>query len=245
MFKKFIFCFVFFAMFHFSYATKISLKDVDLIGKNHLDVSNYYITTDSLLAIFPKGSIDPYNGKHGLAPKGGINFRFPLSISSKCLNFSYELKFFDNFDFNRGGKLPGLYGGRGNTGGIIPDGYDGFSFRLAFREKGAGAVYAYIPSSVVHGIDFGRGLWHFKPGNWQKIKLHVKLNELDKKNGELAVFVDEVQLFNNSNLEIVKSAYLSIDGVLFSSFFGGHYPVDASKVDTSIEFRNFSYERCS
>ena len=36
--------------------------------------------------------------------------------------YSYKIKFSSGFDFVRGGKIPGIAGGTGNTGGNKPDG---------------------------------------------------------------------------------------------------------------------------
>ena len=89
----------------------------------------------------------------------GSNFR--------TMMVSYELAFDSNFDWVKGGKLPGLRGGLNSTGcsgGNQADGLSCFSTRLMWRKDGAGegmylsdlfeplpyisaSVYAYIPTS--------------------------------------------------------------------------------------------------
>lgn len=75
------------------------------------------------------------------------------------MRLSYAVRFSSNFNFVLGGKLPGLYGGIGNTGGNIPDGTDGFSTRYMWGRNGVGEVYAYLPTSQQYGTGIGRGNW--------------------------------------------------------------------------------------
>ena len=56
----------------------------------------------------------------------------------------YKIYFCSSFDFVKGGKLPGLYGGRHHcSGGDAAT--DCFSARLMWRRNGDGEVYMYIP----------------------------------------------------------------------------------------------------
>jgi hypothetical protein len=59
----------------------------------------------------------------------------------RTMMVSYELAFGDNFDWVKGGKLPGLRGGLNSTGcsgGNQADGTSCFSTRLMWRRDGAG-----------------------------------------------------------------------------------------------------------
>ena len=72
-------------------------------------------STNSLQVLYPKGSINPGN-----SPQGGTEFYArPLDIT-RAVNASLEYSVFFpvDFDFVKGGKLPGLYGGhKGCSGG--------------------------------------------------------------------------------------------------------------------------------
>ena len=60
---------------------------------------------------------------------------------------SYTLAFDENFDWNKGGKLPGVRGGpvvEGCSGGRQPNGSDCFSARLMWRENGEGEGMVYF-----------------------------------------------------------------------------------------------------
>lgn len=55
----------------------------------------------------------------------------------------YSVFFPAGFEFVKGGKLPGLYGGKtGCTGGDLA--IDCFSTRLMWREAGQGELYLYV-----------------------------------------------------------------------------------------------------
>ena len=77
---------------------------------------------------------------------GGANFFVPFSNdtsqgSPTGLMLSYEIFFSENFQFVKGGKLPGPRGGaKANScsGGRQPDGTDCFTARLMWRKEGAG-----------------------------------------------------------------------------------------------------------
>jgi len=66
--------------------------------------------------------------------------------SFRTMMVSYELAFDSNFDWVKGGKLPGLRGGLNSTGcsgGNQADGLSCFSTRLMWRREGAGeGMYA-------------------------------------------------------------------------------------------------------
>ena len=77
---------------------------------------------------------------------GGANFLVPFDVSAlqsppRAMLLYYELFFSENFQFVKGGKLPGLLGGPepgACSGGGKPQGDDCFSSRLMWRTDGAG-----------------------------------------------------------------------------------------------------------
>ncbi len=149
---------------------------------------------------------------------------------------SYRLRLPAGFDFVKGGKLPGLYGGRVTSGGKIPDGTDGFSTRYMWRAGGAGEVYAYLPSSVEHGTSLGRGAWTWPTGRWVEVVQHVRLNTPGAADGVLEVTVDGRRVLNLTSLTYRTDPELRIDGVFFSTFFGGGDASWATPVDQATEF---------
>lgn len=67
--------------------------------------------------------------------------------------FSYSVYFSDGFDFVKGGKLPGLYGGeslesaKSCSGGRQDERDTCFSARMMWRADGAGELYNYFPEN--------------------------------------------------------------------------------------------------
>jgi hypothetical protein len=134
---------------------------------------------------------------------------------------SYDLRFQTGFDFVKGGKLPGLYGGTVTSGQHIPDGTDDFSTRYMWRTAGEGEVYAYLPTSQTHGTSIGRGSWTFPAGRWVQVVQHVRLNTPGQADGVLDVWFQGEQVLHRTDITYRSTRDLKIDGLFFSSFFGG------------------------
>jgi hypothetical protein len=175
------------------------------------------------------------------APSGGAQayLRYdggPLD----ALILGYYVRFPVGFDFVKGGKLPGLFGGTVTSGQHIPDGTDGFSTRFMWRAGGVGEVYAYLPSSVVHGTSIGRGSWTFPTGRWTKVEQEVRLNDPAGSDGEIAVWIDGKMVLDVAGLRFRTVSGLALDGVFFSTFFGGDDPHWATPVDQYVDFGGFT-----
>ena len=71
----------------------------------------------------------------GTESDGGSFWRLMFPRNLTDVTFEYDIMFGDNFDFVRGGKLPGLGGGASKGSGGTPEEYqNGFSARLMWRE---------------------------------------------------------------------------------------------------------------
>jgi hypothetical protein len=149
---------------------------------------------------------------------------------------SYRLRFPAGFDFVKGGKLPGLFGGTSTSGRHIPDGTNGFSTRYMWRAKGAGEVYAYLPTSREHGTSLGRGAWHWPTGRWVRVVQHVRLNDPGAADGVIDVWLDGKKVYGATGLRFRSTGTLKIDGVFFSTFFGGGDRSWASPRDQYADF---------
>ncbi|MBW3017226.1 hypothetical protein KY316_02545, partial [Candidatus Woesearchaeota archaeon] len=70
----------------------------------------------------------------GTTSDGGSFWRLNFPRNFTDATFEYDIMFGDNFDFVRGGKLPGLGGGASMGCGGTPEEYqNGFSARLMWR----------------------------------------------------------------------------------------------------------------
>lgn len=190
---------------------------------------------------YPAGSASPSVSRQAGVPIGGVQFYANLSIPPQTgLRLSYYVRFSDNFDFVKGGKLPGLFGGDGASGGDIPDGTDGFSIRMMWRRNGDGEVYAYLPTSEDYGTSIGRGSWRFVPGTWYRIDQEVRLNQPSQADGQIRVWIDGELVIDQAGLTFRTVDSLQIDGLFFSTFFGGGDESWATPHDVYADFANFS-----
>jgi endoglucanase len=190
---------------------------------------------------YPEGSASPSVSRNEGAALGGTQFLADLGLApTDTLRLSYNVRLSENFDFVKGGKLPGLYGGTGNSGGNIPDGTDGFSTRYMWRRNGDGEVNAYLPTSESFGTSIGRGNWRFQPGVWHRLEQEVVLNDPNQSNGQLRVWFDDQLVLNETDLTYRTTDDLQIDGIFFSTFFGGGDSSWATPEDVYADFANFS-----
>lgn len=194
-----------------------------------------------LRAAYPAGSASPTVTRTDKVPVGGGQFFADLGLKP-CdhLHLRYHVRFAKGFDFVKGGKLPGLFGGSVGTGGHIPDGENGFTTRGMWRKNGAGEIYAYTPASVGHGTSLGRGNWRFIPGTWHAIEQEVVLNTPGKADGRVRVWFDEKPVLDQKGLTFRTVDTLKIEGILFSTFFGGDDTSWATPKDTNADFAGFA-----
>src|ERR1019366_926325 len=94
----------------------------------------------SLRVKYPKGTFSSGGGLQSLTDFS----KFPLK-PQESLYLRYYVRFDPGIDFVKGGKLPGLAGGNGNTGGHKPNGSDGWSARVMWRADGKIVQYVYHP----------------------------------------------------------------------------------------------------
>ena len=141
----------------------------------------------------------------------------PDLTEATSLDLKYSLRFPTGFDFGKGGKLPGLFGGKigEESGGVHGHGW---STRYMWRVRSgapAGEVYFYSPTGDGFGADLGLGRWKFAAdGRWHAVEQRV-----DRKAQTVTVWYDGRQVFTT---HVTGIATIPFSGVFFSTFFGGH-----------------------
>ena len=218
--------------------------DVPIWGRENLAVLQ---ESDAkfLRVYIPANTYDPGSMKRLGKPLGGAGFKTKLCNSGTVsASLSYSVRFDPGMDFVLGGKMPGLYGGQGNSGGVRADGTNGFSFRYMWGQEGrGGSIYAYLPSKSEWGLPMFGGQLKFKKGVWQDLRQELTLNTPNLNDGILRVWLDGKLVGETTNLFVRSVGTLSIDGLFFDVFFGGGSPEWASKSDVYVDFKNFSL-RC-
>lgn len=220
--------------------------------------------TKAMQASYAKGSWT--FGSSGGSKIGGFSFYAPGPqhvdlTKAKEATFGYSVMFADNFEWNQGGKIPGLYGGDSAEVATSCSGgrraSDCWSARFMWREKGMGELYTYLPQKYAankkicnikplsecnptYGASVARGSFNFKVGAWNQISQRVKLNDPGQENGEIEVWSNGKSVINLSGLVLRDSDKGRIYGAQMQTFFGGHTEKYASPTNTKAWFADFS-----
>ena len=120
----------------------------------------------------------------GTGSNGGSFWRLNFPRNLTDATFEYDIMFGDNFDFIRGGKLPGLGGGTSmGWGGTSKEYQNGFSARLMWRE-----------------IDFEKEMLLKKPlkKEMKVLREMIKFTDADEKMEEM------LRQLKSTNNEIIK-----------------------------------------
>jgi len=228
-------------------------------------ISNSPDGQSALVANYPAGTF-----KYSASTGHGYSFYSEgqhdnvIVSGAKEVLFSYSIYFQSGFQFNKGGKLPGLYGGTSldnakSCSGGRQDGRDEcFSARLMWRRDGAGEFYNYYPQAnndnypgycsippmsvcdPTYGDSIARGSFTFPTGEWITVAQRLKLNDVGVANGEQELFVNGVSTINLSGLTISVSSDTKIYGIMAQTFFGGSDASWASPIDQSAWYKDWS-----
>jgi hypothetical protein len=167
--------------------------------------------------------------------------------AATVLYLRYYVKFPSGFDFGRGGKLPGLYGG---LPGQASGGHHGqaFSTRYMWRNHSVARslsncssavpcaeIYLYGPQvSSGYGQDIG-GTWNWQgDGRWHMIEQRV-----DRVTGDITVWYDGVWVLSSTGA-LGGAASVAFSGLMFSTFFGGHDTSWGPSKDEYADFADFA-----
>ncbi|KAG2009446.1 alginate lyase [Coprinopsis cinerea AmutBmut pab1-1] len=219
---------------------------------------------DAIHVHFPNGSYTLNSD-----PQGGISFYshgpkdHDLTIAKEA-TLGYAVYFPEGFEFVKGGKLPGFFGGNSDDESYSCSGgrkdIACFSTRLMWRTNGAGEIYAYFPPydvpgfesnralcepaenrcDATYGISIGRGNFKFERGRWTTVAQRVRLNDPGQANGEVELFVDGKSKIRAEGIIIREGEEGRIRGIQVQSFFGGSTVDWASPKDQDIYFADFS-----
>ena len=156
----------------------------------------------------------------------------------------YWVYFPGSFAFRHGGKMHGLTGGKGNTGGKKPNGHDGWSCRVHWGPEDKIKLYLYHMNQPadygesfyfghepgMHRLgspykrDFDREL-HIKRGEWHFVCIRVYVNDIGKSNGQCQAWFDSGLVLDIRGIEFRDATCatdeLLVNAMYFSTFFGG------------------------
>ncbi|KAF9648354.1 hypothetical protein BDM02DRAFT_3115530 [Thelephora ganbajun] len=203
----------------------------------------------SLEGFYPNRS---YTFTH--TPRGGFSFYAPGPedvdlTTAREATFAYTVLFPDGFEWVKGGKLPGFFGGTDFNNSLSCSGgrkaTDCFSIRLMWRRGGMGEFYTYLPPFTVPGYEaneaqchvppysecnpkygnsIGRGAFNFASGERGTVAMRVLLNDAGVANGELELWYNEESVISLGGLIIRDSGKGRLRGLMMQTFFGGKGP---------------------
>ncbi len=160
--------------------------------------------------------------------KGGAGWRWPVGRHEGA-ELRYTVRFGPNFEFVKGGKMPGLCGGPDNvSGGRRADGTNGFSARLMWRRDGRGEAYIYHknqPDDYGHSFPFPEE-FRFPTDQPVQVRLAVTMNLPEHRDGTLRVWITlpgqpEKLMVEQTTMEWRNAATFGVDGLYFETFHGG------------------------
>ncbi|KAF8583064.1 polysaccharide lyase family 14 protein [Ramaria rubella] len=216
-------------------------------------------------ATYPNGSYTPSSGAvlggFGFYLAGPATFSSQLPTANEVLT-SYSVRFEEDWEWQLGGKLPGQYGGVGDqayecSGGRQFNRSECFDLRFMWRTAGAGELYAYLPltdnnaevlatvppetiENPDYGFSVGRGSWTFTAGAWTVIAERVQLNDPDKNNGIIQIWVNGTTVIHVTGLQMRNTSDSVFRGMHFQTFFGGSTPDYASPQTQNAWFSDIS-----
>lgn len=178
---------------------------------------------------YPQGCLGP-NYEEGCAAQVKWNLPEP----AKTMWVGYKIKFEEGFDFRKGGKLPGLCGGKAYSGGNKPASKgDGWSARIMWRQDGAIHQYMYYVEQAANYGDYWP--WtdessvssRFIPGKWHTVITQIILNTIESgatngnHDGVLRSWLDGEMVLEKTGLRLIDFEDQMIDIFYISTFHGG------------------------
>nr|KAG5688846.1 hypothetical protein BaRGS_004523 [Batillaria attramentaria] len=95
-----------------------------------------------------------------------------------------------------------------------------------------------IHCNAAYGNSIGRGSWRFKAGVWQNVAQRVELNTPGQTNGKLKVWYNGHLVLERNDINF-RNKDLQLEGIFFSTFFGGSDPSWAPTADCYTYYKNF------
>src|SRR5260370_24836247 len=202
----------------------------------HFSHQDFSINSGVLTTSYPAGSSSQSAGP----PYGGTQICIPSATGPQpALALTYSIRFPAGFQFVKGGKLPGIYGGAPPfSGGNHNPG--GWSMRLMWRAGGPGEVYSYTAQTAGYGDDYGRGNFSWQAdGHWHTLTERGTLNTPGASHGSVTLAYHVPHVLDQTGIDITTTN-TPAGGLFFSTFYGGHDSSWAPAADQSVSFQNFS-----
>ena len=198
---------------------------------------------------YPKGCVGPNDND---TPACAAQIIQPLVKVADTMWSAYDIFFEDGFEFQLGGKLPGLCGGKCYTGNALPSTGDGWSARIMWRKDGNAVQLIYfMGQKSEYGDDFKWDLngtiaqKQFTTGTLHRIVNKVSMNTIASpgngdKNGRVQTWLDGELALDVDTLRLRDYDTVKVDKFYLSTFHGGSSAEWAPTHDCFIRYDNFT-----
>jgi hypothetical protein len=195
---------------------------------------------DAVLEVsLPKGSLSPR--QTASSNKGGVAFQWrPTRMeqaSAACLSYSVFLP--TDFDFKRGGTLPGLYG---VADGGRTDDKVAFATRYMWRDGGKVEMLATLPNpngGDSRTVSMEQDAFRLPRGQWVKLDQEVLLNAAGRKDGAMRIWVDGNLVIDRKGMNLRDTDSVAFAGVQADVHYGGTDVSFQAPKDTRIQLTPF------
>lgn len=228
----YIYLFVTLIFINLSLQTNINISEID----KNIKEKNVEIKNNTIIINIYKGNTH------------GLNYIYNFNKQNHSI-LQYDLYFSKNYDFVQDGKLPGLYGGNDKCSGGRST-ISCFSTRLMWRHNGIGEIYLYSPkqkrikNALYHdnyGISLSRGNYKFDVGKWINIKEEIVLNDINKNNGIIKLWINNKLVIQYNNIILRKYDNIYINGIMIQVFYGGCNGNCSPNRNVYVKLKNIKY----
>ncbi len=164
-------------------------------------------------------------------------FQEQLGKEPEEIYFQYSLRFANDWNPKRGGKLPGIAGtyGKAGWGGRKVNGRDGWSARGLFsgQKNGRTPIGYYCYHADMQGRYGSHWVWEIEDlgylanNRWYRIKQYAKMNTPGKNDGILRGWVDGKLAFENTDIRMRDVDALKIETVWINVYLGGTWSAES------------------
>lgn len=164
-------------------------------------------------------------GRFGGSSTAGIPAPFVKLPPAREYVLDYQVRFEQDFEWVKGGKLPGLVGGS-HTSGCERVEPDGWSARFMWHERGQIDLYLYHQDRRSGCGDTYRPPQpaFFQKGRWGRITERVRVNAPGQADGSIEVWLDGRPAIHLPRVRLrgnVSETVALIDAVSLQTFYGG------------------------
>lgn len=162
-------------------------------------------------------------GTSASSARSGMGFTWLLpklaGADTACL--TYELWLPEDFEFGKGGTLPGIFGGE--TLEVPGKAAPGFATRNAWGENGAMFVrYTSDGDARENTLAIDPDNLRLDRGRWLRIEQEIILNEPGTNNGQFRLWVDGKVRYDEGGIMFRKTAAAQFRGVVADVHYGAN-----------------------